>query len=217
MNIIQNIHSIIAVVILVIVDLAAVIKGVSVIVKRAQSIKDATAEEKEAAKAAIIDNLRQVIFGWVTDAERELGEKTGKLKSAKVAGWIYENIPDDLKPLFTSQEIQDMIDDVLRDAQAYWDKNSKAREYIESGAASILTATAEISTVNVADGVPLEEIAQAVGEQVSAAIKDALETAQGARGAADDKEPTDGTAPATAAQKTAQETENDGPGNDAEN
>lgn len=191
MNIIQNLQSIAAIIVLVIVDLAAIIKGVSVIVKRAQSIKDATAEEKEAAKAAVIDNLRQVIFGWVTDAERELGEKTGKLKSAKVAGWIYENIPDDLKPLFTSQEIQDMIDDVLRDAQAYWDKNSKAREYIESGATAMLTATAEISTVNMAEGVPVEEIAQAVGEQVSAAIKDALETAQ--------------------------ETENGGPGNDAEN
>lgn len=165
----------------------AIIKGVSVIVKRAQSIKDATAEEKEAAKAAVIDNLRQVIFGWVTDAERELGEKTGKLKSAKVAGWIYENIPDDLKPLFTSQEIQDMIDDVLHDAQAYWDKNSKAREYIESGATTLLTATAEIGAVNMADGVPVEEIAKAVGEHVSAAIMDAMETAQSARGAAEDK------------------------------
>lgn len=205
MNIIQNIHSIIAVVILVVVDLAAIAKGVSVIVKRAQSVKDATAEEKRAAKAAIIDNLRQVIFGWVTDAERELGEKTGKLKSAKVAGWIYENIPDDLKPLFTSQEIQDMIDDVLRDAQAYWDKNSKAREYIESGTATLLTATAEIGSVNVADGFPAEEVAHAVGAGISAAIKDALEMAQGARGAAEDKEPADGGTPAAAAQETAPE------------
>lgn len=216
MNIIQNLHSIAAIIILVVVDLAAIAKGVSVIVKRAQSVKDATAEEKQAAKAAIIENLRQVIFGWVTDAERELGEKTGKLKSAKVAGWIYENIPDDLKPLFTSQEIQDMIDDVLRDAQAYWDKNSKAREYIESGASTLLTATAEIGAVNVADGFPVEDVAHAVGAGISAAIKDALEMAQGARGAAEDKEPTDGPAPATAAQETATEAENDGPGNIAE-
>lgn len=179
MNIIQNLHSIAAIIILVVVDLAAIAKGVSVIVKRAQSIKDATAEEKQAAKAAIIDNLRQVIFGWVTDAERELGEKTGKLKSAKVAGWIYENIPDDLKPLFTSQEIQDMIDDVLRDAQEYWDKNSKAREYIESGAAALLTA--EIGSVNVADGFPVEEVAHAVGAGISAAIKNAVEMTQDVR------------------------------------
>ncbi len=217
MNIIQNLHSIAAIIILVIVDLAAIVKGVSVIVKRAQNIKDATAEEKQAAKAAIIDNLRQVIFGWVTDAERELGEKTGKLKSAKVAGWIYENIPDDLKPLFTSQEIQDMIDDVLRDAQAYWDKNSKAREYIESGATALLTATTEISTVNVADGFPVEEVAHAVGAGISAAIKDALGAAQGTRGAGEDKEPAMDGVPAAAPQDTAQETESDGPGDTAEN
>lgn len=163
-------------------DLAAVAKGVSVIVNRAKSIKDATAEEKEAAKATIVENLRQLIFGWVTDAERDLGAGTGKLKSAKVAGWIYENIPDDLKPLFTSQEIQDMIDDVLRSAQEYWDKNSKAREYIESGAAAVLTA--EIGAVNVADGVLVEELAGAVGE----AVKNAVEMAYNARGDGDDKE-----------------------------
>lgn len=179
MNIIQNLHSIAAIIILVVVVLAAIAKGVSVIVKRAQGVKDATAEGKQAAKAAIIDNLRQVIFGWVTDAERELGEKTGKLKSAKVAGWIYENIPDDLKPLFTSQEIQDMIDDVLRDAQEYWDKNNKAREYIENGAAALLTA--EIGSVNVADGFPVEEVAHAVGAGISAAIKNAVEMAQDVR------------------------------------
>ncbi len=216
MNIIQNIQSIAAVVILVILDLAAIVKAVSVIVKRAQSVKDATAEEKQAAKAAIIDNLRQVIFGWVTDAERELGDKTGKLKSAKVAGWIYENIPDKLKPLFTSQEIQDMIDDVLRDAQEYWDKNSKAREYIESGAAALLTA--EIgTTVNVADGFPVEEIAQALGDQVSAVIKNAAETAQGARGAAEDKEPTGGESPATVAAEGPAAAESGGPENPAKN
>ena len=188
MNAIQNIQSIIAIAALILLNLAAIVKGVKVIVKRIQDIKDATAEEKKSAKEAIIKNLQQIILGWVTDAERDLGGGTGKLKASKVAAMIYEYIPDDLKPLFTPQEIQDMIDTVLTDAKKYWEKNGKAREYIESGAQSMLTA--EISTVNVADGFPTEEVAKAVGAGVRAAIKTAVEAAQGAPSA----EPSDGNA-----------------------
>lgn len=178
MNIIQDIQSIIAVVALILLNLVAIARGVKVIVKRIQDVKDATAEEKKTAKDAIIKNLQQIILGWVTDAERDLGGGTGKLKASKVAAMIYEYIPDNLKPLFTPQEIQDMIDTVLTDAKKYWEKNGKAREYIESGAQSMLTA--EISTVNVADGFPSEEVAKAVGAGVRAAIKTAVEAAQGA-------------------------------------
>ena len=178
MNIIQNIQSIIAVAGLILLILAAVARGVKVIVRSIQDIKGATAEEKKAAKAAIIENLQQLILGWVTDAEHDLGGGTGKLKASKVAALIYKYIPDDLKPLFTPQEIQDMIDTVLEDAKKYWEKNEKAREYIESGAQVALTA--EIGSVNVADGIPVEQIAHAVGAGVSAAIKTAVEAAQGA-------------------------------------
>ena len=178
MNIIQNIQSIIAVAGLILLILAAIARGVKVIVRSIQDIKGTTAEEKQVAKVAIIKNLQQLILGWVTDAEHDLGGGTGKLKASKVAALIYQYIPDDLKPLFTPQEIQDMIDTVLDDAKKYWEKNSKAREYIESGAQSMLTA--EIGAVTVADGIPVEQIAHAVGAGVSAAIKTAVEAAQGA-------------------------------------
>ena len=178
MNIIQSIQSIIAVAAVVVLNIAAIAKGVSVIVKRIQDIKNASEEEKKTAKANIAKNLQQIIFGWVTDAEKDLGGGTGKLKASKVAAMIYEYIPDDLKPLFTPQEIQDMIDTVLAEAKKYWEKNGKAREYIESGAPAALTA--EIGSVNVADGFPVEEIAKAVGAGVSAAIKNAVEVVQNA-------------------------------------
>ena len=125
MNIIQNIQSIIAVAALILLNIAAIAKGVKTIVKRIQDVKDATAEEKKAAKSAIIENLQQLILGWVTDAEHDLGGGTGKLKASKVAALIYKYIPDDLKPLFTPQEIQDMIDTALEDAKKYWEKNEK--------------------------------------------------------------------------------------------
>lgn len=199
MGIIENIHSIIAVVILVVLDLAAVAKGVSVIVKRAKSIQSTTEEEKAAAKDAVIENLQQIIFGLVTDAEKELGGGTGKLKSSKVAGWIYDKIPDELKPLFTAEEIQDMIDTVLRDAQEYWDKNGKAREYIESGTTALLTA--EVSTA--APAVTVDEIVQAVGDRIGNTIVKAAEAAtvgpQSGQNGTPDNSPTEGQPTATEA------------------
>lgn len=67
-----------------------------------------------------------------------------------------------------------MIDTVLKDAKKYWEKNDKAREYIESGAQAVLTAEAE--AVKAADGLSVEDVAKAVGAGVSAAIKMAVET-----------------------------------------
>lgn len=215
MNIIQNIQSIIAVAALILLNIAAIAKGVKTIVKRIQDIKDATAEEKKAAKVAIIENLQQLILGWVTDAEHDLGGGTGKLKASKVAALIYQYIPDDLKPLFTPQEIQDMIDTVLDDAKKYWENNEKAREYIESGAQVALTA--EIGSVNVADGFPAEEIAKAVGAGVSAAIKTAVEAAQDAPAAMKVQEPADGENHATAAPKEPHAVDSGAPVEAAEN
>ena len=182
MNIIQNIYSIIAVGALIIFNMVAIAKGVAAIVKSIQDAKSATEEEKQAAKDAIIKNLQQVIFGWVTDAEKDLGGGTGKLKASKVAAMIYQYIPDDLKPMFTPEEIQDMIDTALAAAKEYWEKNGKAKEYIESGATAMLTAEAD--TVKAADGIPVEEVVKAVGAGVSEAIKTAMEAAKEADGAA---------------------------------
>ena len=182
MNIIQNIYSIIAVGALIIFNMVAIAKGVAAIVKSIRDAKSATEEEKQAAKDAIIKNLQQVIFGWVTDAEKDLGGGTGKLKASKVAAMIYQYIPDDLKPMFTPEEIQDMIDTALAAAKKYWEKNGKAKEYIESGATVMLTA--EVDTAKVADGIPVEEVVKAVGAGVSEAIKTAMEAAKEADGAA---------------------------------
>ena len=181
MNIIQNIYSIVAVGALIILNLVAIAKGVATIVKSIRDAKSATEEEKQAAKDAIIKNLQQVIFGWVTDAEKDLGGGTGKLKASKVAAMIYQYIPDDLKPMFTPEEIQDMIDTALAAAKEYWEKNGKAKEYIESGATAMLTAEAD--TVKAADGIPVEEVVKAVGAGVSEAIKTAMEAAKEADGA----------------------------------
>lgn len=187
MEVLQNIHAIVAVAVLVLLDIVAVIKAVSVIVKKARDVQEASEEEKAAAKEAIKGNLLKIIISLVTDAEKELGGGTGRLKSSKVAGWIYDKIPDELKPLFSADEIQDMIDDAVKIAQEIWDKNSKAREYIESGAAvaQVLNATFEGSP---APGVDYEQIAGGLAE----AIQNAFQSPQSAGTVQEVKEPTPG-------------------------
>ena len=108
-----------------------------------------------------------------------------------------------------------MIDTVLDDAKKYWENNEKAREYIESGAQVALTA--EIGSVNVADGFPAEEIAKAVGAGVSAAIKTAVEAAQDAPAAMKVQEPADGGNPATAAPQEPPAADSGAPVEGAEN
>ena len=75
-----------------------------------------------------------------------------------------------------------MIDTALAAAKEYWEKNGKAKEYIESGATAMLTA--EVDTAKAADGIPVEEVVKAVGAGVSEAIKTAMEAAKEADGAA---------------------------------
>lgn len=174
MGILQNIHIIIAAAVLVLADIAAIIKAVDVIVKRAKSIKSTTEEEKAAAKETVKENLKQIIFSLVTDAEKELGGGTGKLKSAKVAAWVYDKIPDELKPLFSADDMQDMIDTVLKEAQEYWNKNSKAREYIDGVSPSVLTAELEATATDT--GGVVDEIVKAVGDRIGEAIAKAAET-----------------------------------------
>lgn len=198
MEIINNIHIIIAAVVLILADLAAIYKAVDVIIKRVKATQQASAEEKAEAKEAIKENLLQIIFGLVADAEKELGGGTGKLKSAKVAAWVYDKIPDDLKPLFSAEEIQDMIDNGLEKAKEYWKKNSKAREYIDSGTLPLLAG--EIEMTGPAAGVDVEEFVKAVGDRIGEAIAKAAESPQGGSKAPEDKIPADGQIVAAAAQ-----------------
>lgn len=178
MTVIQNILSIAALAVVLLLNAVTIAKGVTTIVKSIQETKNATAEEKQAAKAAIKETLRKIALKWVTDAEKELGGGTGKLKSSTVAAFVYSNIPDELKPMFSADEIQQLIDEALTEAKEYWEKNQKAKEYIESGATAVLTA--EVEAVKVADGIPVDEVVKAVGAGVSAAVKAAVEATQNA-------------------------------------
>lgn len=75
--------------------------------------------------------LRNIGFGFVTEAERLYGNGVGSLKKSAVLNWLYDKIPQYLKPLFSEKTLSKLIDDViLPAAKEYWAKNPAMLEYI---------------------------------------------------------------------------------------
>ena len=76
--------------------------------------------------------LKQILFNRVTQAEKQFGSGTGSLKYAAVADWIYQRIPAVLKLLFTSSDIEKMIEAALEEAKKAWGANENLKGYIDT-------------------------------------------------------------------------------------
>ena len=76
--------------------------------------------------------LKQILFNLVTQAEKQFGSGTGSLKYAAVADWIYQRIPAVLKLLFTSSDIEKMIEAALEEAKKAWVANENLKGYIDT-------------------------------------------------------------------------------------
>lgn len=76
--------------------------------------------------------LKQILFNLVTQAEKQFGSGTGSLKYAAVADWIYQRIPAVLKLLFTSSDIEKMIEAALEEAKKAWGANENLKDYIDT-------------------------------------------------------------------------------------
>lgn len=76
--------------------------------------------------------LKQILFNLVTQAEKQFGSGTGSLKYAVVADWIYQRIPAVLKLLFTSGDIEKMIEAALEEAKKAWGANENLKGYIDT-------------------------------------------------------------------------------------
>lgn len=76
--------------------------------------------------------LKQILFNLVTQAEKQFGSGTGSLKYAAVADWIYQRIPAVLKLLFTSSDIEKMIEAALEEAKKAWGANGNLKGYIDT-------------------------------------------------------------------------------------
>ena len=91
--------------------------------------------------------LKQILFNLVTQAEKQFGSGTGSLKYAAVADWIYQRIPAVLKLLFTSSDIEKMIEEVLEEAKKAWGANENLKGYIEAPSVENLLVGIEAQAV----------------------------------------------------------------------
>ena len=91
--------------------------------------------------------LKQILFNLVTQAEKQFGSGTGSLKYAAVADWIYQRIPAVLKLLFTSSDIEKMIEEVLEEAKKAWGANENLKGYIETPSVENLLVGIEAQAV----------------------------------------------------------------------
>lgn len=76
--------------------------------------------------------FQKILFNLVTQAEKQFGSGTGSLKYAAVADWIYQRIPAVLKLLFTSSDIEKMIEAALEEAKKAWGANENLKGYIDT-------------------------------------------------------------------------------------
>lgn len=91
--------------------------------------------------------LKQILFNLVTQAEKQFGSGTGSLKYAAVADWIYQRIPAVLKLLFTSSDIEKMIEAALEEAKKAWGANENLKGYIETPSVESLLVSIEEQAV----------------------------------------------------------------------
>ena len=85
--------------------------------------------------------LNKVLFSLVTQAEKQFGGGTGKLKLAAVSDWIYQRIPAVLKLLFSEKDIESMIETALAEAKKAWGNNENIAAYIEPTTEIVVTAS----------------------------------------------------------------------------
>ena len=91
--------------------------------------------------------LKQILFNLVTQAEKQFGSGTGSLKYAAVADWIYQRIPAVMKLLFTSSDLEKMIEAALEEAKKAWGANENLKGYIETPSVESLLVGIEAQTV----------------------------------------------------------------------
>jgi len=76
--------------------------------------------------------IEEILFSYVTEAEKLLGDKTGILKNSTVIEWVHDSLPGWAKPFITAEWLGDAIERVLETAQQEWESSKALDKYIHS-------------------------------------------------------------------------------------
>lgn len=75
--------------------------------------------------------IMKMLFGLVTEAEKEYGGGTGVLKLAEVMNKIYPKLPTIIKTFITADRLTKWVEEALAIAKAKWESNNAIAAYIE--------------------------------------------------------------------------------------
>ena len=77
-----------------------------------RKIKDYLSKSEEEKKEIALTQIRKSMLELVVKAEKEYGEKTGKLKRSKVFEEIYSKYPE-LKAIVSQEDLEKEIDNII--------------------------------------------------------------------------------------------------------
>ncbi len=82
------------------------------------------------AKKGETEILKSVLLSLIVEAEKQYGDGTGAMKLATVTDWLYQRIPLYLQPFFTAEELTQLVEKAVVDAQGAWESNKNLKQYI---------------------------------------------------------------------------------------
>ncbi len=120
-------HDILVVILLVVSIIASVNRWVA---KNGPILKEMSLEERIAYITRLLTNLAPIALVLVTDAEIEFGGGTGILKRSYVIDELYKRIPDEYKKYITEDNLDDILNVALEQAEKLWSTNPKVGKLV---------------------------------------------------------------------------------------
>ena len=74
--------------------------------------------------------LKNIVFKYVTEAEKEFDSSMGSVKFSTVAEKLYNKIPSAVKVFFTKKDIEKLIETALKTMKAEIKENNNLAEYV---------------------------------------------------------------------------------------
>lgn len=100
-----------------------------------RKIKTYLSKSEEEKKEIALNQIRQSMLELVVKAEKEYGEKTGKLKRSKVFEEIYSKYPE-LKAIVSQEDLEKEIDNIIKEnldqMKKMFENNKDFEEFVYS-------------------------------------------------------------------------------------
>jgi hypothetical protein len=100
--------------------------------------------------------LRYVVFALVTEAERQYGSGTGRLKFAEVVKALTPYVPAIIRAFVSNTKLEALVESVLEQAKELWAGNPKLLELPKNTVVELPYTTSGYITTAAKDDIPAD-------------------------------------------------------------